>query len=474
MNVVFTRAMAFRSHYLCALFVVALLHSASITQASEKPDTDQMLARDILKELVEINTTDSVGDNTLAAKAMARRLLDAGYPKEDVEVLGPDSRKGNLVARLRGTDRELDPLLLLAHLDVVEADGNAWDRDPFTFFEEDGYFYGRGVSDDKDEAAIHIANLILMKRSGYRPRRDIVVALTADEEGGSHNGVQWLLATHPEKLRAEYALNEGGGGVIVGGQHVANEVQAAEKQYQTFQIETDSKGGHSSMPPKDNSIYAMIDAVENLRDHEFPVTLNAVTSEFFRRSRDLSTGPLRDAMEGILQDPPDPASIDYLAQIPFYNASMRTTCVPTMIQGGHAENALPQRVSLTVNCRFLPTETRDSLQKTLQSLVGDDVTIRWESSIDLPPKFTLEPDVLAVIERVSLSVWPDVPVIPMMGPGGTDGKFLRNVGIPVFGVNGIFIDVEDDRAHAKNERIRVRSFFEGQKFLYRLTLALSE
>ena len=474
MNGSLLRTYVCRAHRFCVLFVVALLHTACMAQAAGKPDANQMLARDILKELTEINTTNSVGDNALAAQAMAKRLLDAGYPEEDVEVIGPTKRKGNLIARLRGSDRELKPLLLLAHLDVVEADVNAWDRDPFAFSEEDGYFYGRGVSDDKDEAAIHIANLIRMKRSGYKPRRDIIVALTADEEGGDHNGVQWLLATHPNKLQAEYAFNEGGGGVLVGGERVVNEVQAAEKQYQTFQVKTDSKGGHSSMPPRDNSIYAMIDAMENLRDYEFPVTLNVVTTEFFRRSREINTGQFGDAMQGILREPPDQASIDYLAQYPFYNASMRTTCVPTMIRGGHAENALPQRVSLTVNCRFLPTESRESLQETLQSLIGDEATISWEPSIDLPPKFTLDSDVLSVIERVSQSVWPDVPVIPIMGPGGTDGKFLRNIGIPVFGVNGIFIDVEDDRAHAKNERIRVRSFFEGQEFLYRLTLALSE
>ena len=211
-----------------------------------------------------------------------------------------------------------------------------------------------------------------------------------------------------------------------------------------------------------------------LRDYEFPVNLNAVTTEFFRRSKELHTGPLRDAMEGILQDPPKRESIDYLAEIPFYNASMRTTCVPTMIQGGHAENALPQQVTLTVNCRFLPTESRDELQAALKSLIGEEASISWASSTNLPPKFTLDPDVLAVIDRVSKSVWPDLPVIPIMGPGGTDARFLRNVGTPVFGVDGIFIDVEDDRAHAKNERLRTTSFFEGQEFLYRLTLALSE
>lgn len=469
---------------LCAVALLALAFSlqacdesaseARPARAADSLDEHQALARDIFRELVEINTTDSVGDNTAAAEAVARRLLDAGFAKEDVEILAPAPRKGNLVARLHGADPDAEPLMLLAHLDVVEAHASAWDRDPFEFIEEDGYFYGRGVSDDKDEAAIHVANLIRLKKAGYTPSRDIVLVLTADEEGGDYNGVQWLLQTHPDRMQAEYVLNEGGGGVLIGGQRVVNEVQLAEKQYETLLIETDSKGGHSSMPPADNSIYALLDAVRVLRDYEFPVTLNSVTKEFFRRSSELHSGELRDAMNGILEEPPDPESVAFLADIPFYNASMRTTCVPTMVHGGHAENALPQRVTLTVNCRFLPTESREALREKLQSIIGNRVTIRWKSSGDGPSGFTEAPDALAVIQRVSKTVWPDVPVVPIMGPGGTDGRFLRNLGIPVLGVNGIFVDVEDDRAHAKNERLRVQSFYEGQEFLYRLTKALSE
>lgn len=434
----------------------------------------QTLARDILKELIEINTTNSVGNNTLAAEAMARRLLAAGFPEEDVEVLAPAPSKGNLVARYRGQFPACKPLLLLAHLDVVEADADVWSRDPFVFVEEGGYFYGRGISDDKDEAAIHIANLIRLKNAGYKPKRDIVVALTSDEEGGDFNGVQWLLSTHPHKLDAEYVLNEGGGGVIVGGKRLANEVQAAEKQYQTYRIETDSPGGHSSMPSSDNAIYAMAEMLRRIEDHQFPVNLNPVTSTFFARSKELHSGPFREAMEGILQEPPNPDSIEYLSQFPFYNASMRTTCVPTMIEGGHAENALPQRVTTTINCRLLPTDSYDDVHETMQSIFGDHVSLAKGASTDIRPSITDRPDVLNIIGQVSRSVWPDVPVIPIMGPGGTDGKFLRNMGIPVFGVNGIFIDVEDDRGHAKNERIRVQSFYEGQEFLYRLTRALSE
>jgi len=434
----------------------------------------EAIARNILRELVETDTTDSTGDNTLAAETMARRLLEAGFPAEDVEILAPAPHKGNLIARLRGQKPELKPLLLLAHLDVVEADKRSWSRDPFTFSEEEGYFYGRGVSDDKDEAAIHIANLIRLKMGGYEPRRDIVVVLTADEEGGDFNGVQWLLATHPEKLKAEYVLSEGGGGVLLGGNRLANEIQATEKQYQTFLIETTSPGGHSSMPTQDNAIYMISVVAERLRNYQFPVRLNPVTRAFFERSSELSAGPLRSAMEGVLREPPDQESADFLAQTPFYNAALRTTCAPTIIEGGHAENALPQRVTLTVNCRLLPTDTRDHVQETLQSLVGDSASISRVPANATLPGFSMRADVFDAIEKVSNSVWPNVPVVPIMGPGGTDGKYLRNVGIPVLGVNGVFIDVEDDRAHAADERIRVVSFFEGLEFMYRLTRELSK
>lgn len=459
-----------------ALAMVAIMGAPALKGAVTVADLEphEVLARDILKELVETDTTDSRGDNTAAARAMRKRLLAAGFAEEDVEILAPAPRKGNLIARYLGQEPGLKPLLLLAHLDVVGADEQMWSRDPFAFAEEDGYFYGRGVSDDKDEAAIHVANLMRLRMAGYEPGRDIVLALTADEEGGDYNGVQWLLDSYPGRLDAEYVLSEGGGGVLVGGERLANEVQLTEKRYQTFVIETTSRGGHSSMPTDDNAIHAISDVIQRLREYRFPVRLNPVTEAFFARSRELNSGRLREAMEGILRTPPDRESIDFLARNPFYNAMMRTTCTPTVIQGGHAENALPQRVALTVNCRLLPDDSRDRIEQTIRSLVGDDASIDRVTAIDLHPEATMRDDVLVVIEQVSRSIWPAVPVIPIMGPGGTDGRFLRDLGIPVFGVNGLFIDVEDDRAHASDERIRVKSYFEGQEFMYRLTRALSE
>jgi len=434
----------------------------------------QQLARDILRELIEIDTTDSVGDNTAAAQAMADRLLAAGFPQEDVQVLGPAEKKGNLVARYRGRDTGRKPLLLLAHIDVVEADPADWTLPPFTFIEEDGYYYGRGTTDNKDEAAIHIANLIRMKEEGFQPDRDIIVALTADEEGGDHNGVQWLLENHAELIDAEYALNEGGGGAMKDGRHVANGVQASEKVYQTFTLEVTNPGGHSSLPLKDNAIYHLADALVRIRNHDFPVSLNEVTQLFFERSAELEEGELADAMRGVLQTPPDPAAIAYFSNTPFYNSRLRTTCVATRLDAGHADNALPQRALATVNCRVLPGESIDSVENTLETVIGDDqVTMSRVNSATPSPPSPLTPEILGAIESITESMWPGVPVIPMMSTGATDGLYLRNVGIPVYGVSGLFGDIDDVRAHGQNERIRIESYFEGQEFLYQLTQTLS-
>lgn len=434
----------------------------------------QELARDILRELIEIDTTDSNGDNTAAAQAMADRLLAAGFAKEDVQVLGPVERKGNLVARYRGRDSGRRPLLLLAHIDVVEADPADWTLDPFTFVEQDGYYYGRGTTDDKDEAAIHIANFIRMKQDGFQPDRDIIVALTADEEGGEHNGVVWLLENHPQLIDAEYALNEGGGGAMKDGVPISNAVQASEKVYQSFVLEVTNPGGHSSLPLKDNAIYHLADALVRIRNHDFPVSLNEVTRMFFERSADLAEGDLADAMRGVMQNPPDPAAIAYLQETPYYNSRLRTTCVATMLDGGHAENALPQRARATVNCRVLPGESIDAVENTLITVIGNDqVNVSRVAPAKPSPPSPLTPEMLGTIESLTESMWPDVAVIPTMSTGATDGLYLRNAGIPVYGVSGLFGDIDDVRAHGQNERIRIESFFDGQEFLYQLTTSLS-
>lgn len=435
----------------------------------------QQMARDFLEELVEIDTTDSKGDNTAAARAMAARLIEAGFPEQDVQVLEPAPRKGNLVARYRGRDTGRRPLLLLAHIDVVEADPADWTLDPFTFVEQDGYFYGRGTTDDKDEAAIHVANFIRLRREGYQPDRDIILALTADEEGGDHNGVAWLLEHHRDLVDAEYALNEGGGGAIKDGVRVSNGVQASEKVYQTFTLEVTNPGGHSSLPVKDNAIYHLADALTRIRDYDFPVILNEVTETFFARSAELEEGELADAMRGVLQSPPDPASVAILSRRPFYNSRMRTTCVATRLDAGHADNALPQRAHAMVNCRVLPGESIDGVHNTLAAVIGnDEVTIERVGEATPSPPSPLVPEVLQPVETITEAMWPGVPVIPMMSTGATDGLFLRNAGIPVYGVSGLFHDIDDVRAHGQNERIGIEAYFDGQEFLYRLTKALTQ
>ena len=345
---------------------------------------------------------------------------------------------------------------------------------PFQFIEQDGYFYGRGTSDDKDEAAIHVANLIRLKQEGFQPDRDIIIALTADEEGGPNNGVDWLLKNHRELIDAEYALNEGGGGAIRDGERILNGVQASEKVYQTFVLEVTNPGGHSSLPVRDNAIYHLADALARIRDYDFPVILNEVTTLFFERSAELENGNLADAMRGVLQNPPDSASVAFLSQTPFYNSRLRTTCVATRLDAGHAENALPQRAQATVNCRVLPGESIDAVQRTLETIIGNDqVSISRTDDANPSSPSPLTPEVLGPIELITEEMWPGVPVVPMMSTGATDGLFLRNAGIPVYGVSGLFHDIDDVRAHGQNERINIVAFFEGQEFLYRLMKAMS-
>ena len=322
--------------------------------------------------------------------------------------------------------------------------------------------------------AIFVANVTRMRDEGFVPDRDIIIALTADEEGGPHNGVQYLLQNHRELIDAEYALNEGGGGSIRDGIHISNNVQASEKVYQTYSLEVTNPGGHSSLPLKDNAIYHLADALSSIRDYDFPVQLNEVTRTYFERTANIEGGELGEAMRGILQDPPDPVASRYLTNMPAYNSRMRTTCVATMLDGGHAENALPQRARATVNCRVLPGESIADVQRTLEAVVNNsEVSITAVNSATQSPPSPLTPPILQAIESITDDMWPGVPVIPTMSTGATDGLYLRNAGIPVYGVSGLFGDVDDVRAHGQNERINIQSYFEGQEFLYRLTMALS-
>jgi len=448
--------------------------TTAVTTSESELTQHQQLAKEIFRELVEIYTTQATGNTTIAAEAMAARLLAAGFAAEDVQVIGPTDNRGNLVARYRGRDTGRQPLLLLAHLDVVDANPSDWTLDPFTFTEQDGFFYGRGVIDDKHEASIHTANLIRLKREGFQPDRDIILALTADEEAGTQNGVKWLLANHRDLIDAEYALNEAGRGTLRDGEHVANVVQASEKVYQSYTLVVTNPGGHSSRPYKDNAIYRLADALIRIRAYDFPITLNEITQTYFERSAELEEGELAAAMRGVLQSPPNSAAVAYLSGTPFYNGRLRTTCVATELQAGHAENALPQHAQATVNCRVLPGESVDVVQQTLATVIGDsEVSITPVDPAVLSPPSPLTEEMMGAIEGVTEQMWPGVPVIPVMSLGATDGLYLRNAGIPVYGTSGVFVDINGFRAHGQNERILVSSFFEGQEFLYRLTTRLS-
>ena len=451
--------------------MTAVLAATSISTPSPSP-ADQALFP-IYKELVEINTVDPNGDNTRAAEAMAARLRAAGFPAADVQVLVPQPRKGNLVARLRGTGRRR-PLLLLAHLDVVEARREDWSADPFTLLEKDGYFYGRGTGDDKAMAAIWIATLIRLRQEGYRPNRDITVALTSDEEGGPANGVHWLLENHRDLIDAELALNEGGRGPIKGGRYLANGVQASEKVYESFRLETTNSGGHSSLPCKDNAIYRLAAGLGRLAAFDFPVRLSEVTRAYFDSMASIVPGPEADDMKAVLRTPPDPEALARLSLSPYHNALMRTTCVATRLEGGHADNALPQTARATVNCRILPGTPAGEVQATLVKVIADDgITITSLAPAKPSPPSPLQPDLMGPVEEVTRELWPGVPVLPMMGTGATDSLYLRQVGIRAYGVSGLFGDVDDNRAHGRDERVGVRQLYDGREFLYRLVKRLS-
>ncbi|HEX3763991.1 MAG TPA: M20/M25/M40 family metallo-hydrolase [Kofleriaceae bacterium] len=458
-----------------ALIAGLLLGSARPSAAESVPPAMQQLTRDVYKQLVEINTTESAGDTFAAARAMGDRLVAAGFPRADVQVFQSAPKRGNLVARLRGTGKR-KPLLLVAHLDVVEAKREDWTTDPFKFIEKDGYFYGRGTSDDKYMAVAWVANMIRWKKEGYKPDRDLILALETDEEISDRNGVgmRWLIKNHRDLIDAEFALNEGGGVGVKEGKPFVNSVQTAEKVFQSFWIEARNPGGHSSQPRKDNAIYELADALGRLEHYNFPVQLNDTTRGFFEKMAALEHGQLAQDMKSLVSARPDPAAIDRLTAMPPYNAQIRTTCVATRLEGGHADNALPQLARAMVNCRILPTQTPDQIQKELETVFADP-----KLTITATPRDTgsepsmMNKDLAAAIDHVAPKFWPGVPAVPTMSAGATDGRFLRNVGIPTYGHSGMASDIFDVRAHGKDERVSVQATFEGEEYLYELVKALS-
>ena len=457
-----------------ALIVLALLDVAR----AQTRDENQKLAFAIYKELVEINTVTATGDTAAAADAMAARLLAAGFAPEDVKVFQPAPRKGNLVARLRGSGSQ-KPILLLAHLDVVPAKREDWSTDPFKLVEQDGYLYGRGTADDKFMAAAFVATLIRYKQEGFKPDRDIVVALETDEEILDANGVgiNWLLANHRDLIDAAFALNEGGGVALKAGKPLRNVVQTSEKISISYGLEVKNKGGHSSLPRKDNAIYRLAAELVRLSEFNFPVKFNETTRAYFERAAEWEGQEAAADIRSVLAGNPDPASpsITRLSVNPIYNAQLRTTCVATMLEGGHAVNALPQMARAKVNCRVLPGESVPDVKQTLQRVLADDqITLVQIGEPILSAPSALNPEVMGAIKKITGEMWPDTPVVPFMSPGATDGSALRNAGIPTYGQTGLSGDMEDVRAHGKDERVSVEAFYKGLDYHYRLIKVLSE
>ncbi len=437
--------------------------------------SEHQLAREILKQLIEINTTDSVGDNTKAAEAMAARFRAAGYPAADVQVLAPVARKGNLVVRLHGMSSNQKPVLFIGHLDVVEAKRADWSFDPFTLLEKDGYFYGRGTGYEGDDVTM-ITAFLRMKGEGFRPARDLILALTSDEEGGPANGIQFLVKEHRELIDAAFAINpDSGGGDIKNGKRIYMMMEAAEKVFASFNLEVTNAGGHSSQPIKDNAIYHLADGLSRLEKFDFPVHLFDVTRSEFEASAPYYAGQLGADMKAIAANPNDTAAIARLSALPQYNATLRTTCVPTLVAAGHAENALPQLATATVNCRVLPVDNVTDVERTLNRVLDDPkIKVTPVKAAVNTPYTPIDPKVLSVVKAATTKNWPGLPVIPQLMLGASDGIYLIHAGIPTYGVGGIFGDEDDVRAHGRDERILTKAFDEAVDFMYDVVTGLAK
>jgi acetylornithine deacetylase/succinyl-diaminopimelate desuccinylase-like protein len=459
-------------HHL-VLAAALMVSSRAASGQTLPPQGHRQLAREIFQELVEINT---IGDSgaTRAAEAVARHLEAGGLPAEDVQLVGPKAKRQNLVARLRGQGQG-QPILFVAHLDVVDARPEDWSVDPFKLTERDGYFYGRGTSDIKDEAADLVANLIRLKQEGYVPRRDIIVALTDDEEGGDDNGAAWLTQHRPDLIRAAYVINtDAGGAQMQNGMRLRNPVQTSEKLYVTYLLEVTGPGGHSSLPTRDNTIYTLARGLDRLSRYDFPVRLTATTRAFFGRLARQIGGQVGSDLHAVSGAQPDSTAVQRLGTVPMYNSSMRTTCVATIVQAGKVENALPQRAQATVQCRILPGDSPQQVRDTLIRVLADSrIRVTQKGERQPAPESPRSPEVMSAVERVTRSMWPGVIVLPVMDPWSSDSRQFRLAGFPVYGISGVFYDIDDVRAHGNDERILVQSFYEGVEFMYRLMKELS-
>ncbi len=460
-----------------AAVAAVVFASATAAAAADRQDPHQ-LARALFKQLIEIKTTESQDGSTPAAEAMAQRLREGGFAEEDIHVVGPGGRKQNMVVRLKGTGRKR-PVLLIGHLDVVEARREEWTVDPFQFLEKDGYFYGRGTQDMKDGDAIMMATLLRFRSEGYRPDRDIILALTADEEGGNANGVDWLLQNRRDLIDAEFVLNHDGGGVsLENGRGVQVDLTASEKVYADFDLTVTNPGGHSSAPPRENAIYSLARALDRVAGHVFAFELNNVTRAYFEQVAKRSDATRAGVIRGILQTPPDAQALKTLAEDPVDNAIVRTTCVATRLSGGHANNALPQTARANVNCRILPGHSPEEVRQELVQAIGEpSVKVRYynfltEQLEDVAPNVRgyapppLRADVLKPLQKIAAKMWPGAPVVPSMSVGASDSIYTNAAGLPTYMVSGSGLARDDIRAHGQDERMGVQSFYNSVDFFY--------
>jgi len=451
------------------------LANQAFTQIA-KLNPDQELAHSIFKELIETNTTHSTGDCTNAAQAMAKRLRDAGFDEKDIVVIGPYARNQNMIARLHGSGKE-PPVLFLAHLDVVEAKPEDWSYNPFKLTETNGYFYGRGTLDVKSGAAILVTNFIRLKKQGFIPDRDLILALTAGEESADdYDGVEWLVQKHRSLIDASFCVNmDAGEPQRKGGKRILRPVQVSEKGNFYLTLEVKNPGGHSSQPTKNNAIYRLADGLVRLQGFDFPVQLSDVTKSYFATMSSLETGQLEADMKAAAQNNPDTSVINRLATFPYYNALMLSTCITTVVDAGNSVNALPQSAKATVNCRLLPGVTQDEAEKTVIQILNDTgIHVSVRMVLKSGPASPVSKEIISKVEMVTNKLWPGIPVLPVMGVGASDGKYLRAAGMPTYGISGVFLDVDDFRMHARDERIRVDDFYEGLEYNYELINAFSK
>jgi len=481
---------AVRTAFVTLIWAFVLFAQASVAQAGIVPASraDRAEARDIFKQLIEINTTDTPqGSVSAGNQAMEKRFLDAGFPREDVQLLGPDERKQNLVVRLRAVEpSDQKPILFLCHMDVVQALRSDWHTDPFQFVEKGGYFYGRGTQDMKDSDAALVATFLRLHREGYRPRRDLILALTADEEGGKFNGAQWMVQNHRDLVDAAYVINPDSGGVELDhGRPVVADVEATEKVYADYEVTATNPGGHSSRPRPDNAIYELTTALNKLQAYTFPFELSPITRAYFESLAKHETGQMGDDIQAILATPPDPAAAARLSAEPSFNANFRTTCVPTRLFAGHANNALPQTAQANINCRIFPGHSPEEIRRQLISIFGDSrLTVRYVSDAGqvtdaAPDRKAIAPpepiqEVFEPLTRLTQAIWPGISVTPVMENGASDSIYFAQAGIPCYGYSAIALERDDDRAHGQDERLPVDSYWKSLDFFYAFAKELGD